>query len=418
MKNKFPGHFSNAATNSELWKTCLFVFDANILLNLYRYSDETRNLFIQTLKTLQKRIWIPYRVAYEYLENRLNVIHEQQEEYEKSITEINNIKEKLENTRKHPFVSESTMKGVTASLEKAIDELRKNKEIHSNRINNDEIKDFISELFKDRVGDAPSNETLEEIITEGSERYKQKTPPGYSDLRKQSAEESLAARCRPFGDLIIWKDILNKAKQDKTSIIFITDDGKEDWWLRFKGKTLGPRPELIDEFKKETTYDFHMYLPERFLSYSNIDHKNKPSQEVLEEIIDTRKKEENTYIKPEDFTYRFSDTLTKKHNIFTNEQEKEIEDEDLAARQLYEKFRIMSELNEISRRTTQLIEKKDALTKARDTFFREYDSPNPMDENPRLLELSTELELTEHDLNFLLQQRHKLIRKMQRLKSS
>ncbi|WP_172151594.1 PIN domain-containing protein [Pseudomonas tumuqii] len=291
MKDKFPGHFSKPADNAALWTNCIFIFDTNILLNLYRYSDETRSLFVNTLETLIDKIWIPHRVAAEYLENRLGVIHEQQEEYEKTITEISKLKSKLENSRQHPFVSEKTMKSVALSLDKVKTELTENKETHTARISADEIQESIARIFDGRVGDESTNSKLEEIIKDGIERYKQKIPPGYSDIKKQSDEDTITSRCRPYGDLIIWKDILQKAKKESASVVFITDDGKEDWWLRFKGKTIGPRPELIKEFKNEVGTDFHMYLPERFLSLASKSVKEKPSKEILDEIRDIRQKD-------------------------------------------------------------------------------------------------------------------------------
>lgn len=320
MKDKFPGHFSSSQSKEDLWENCTFVFDTNILLNLYRYSDETRTLFIRTLEGLKDRIWIPYKVAAEYLDNRLDVIYEQQEEYEKAIAEINKLKGKLENSRQHPFVSSETMKAVSGSLEKAIEELNKNKDTHNNRINSDDIKDVISEIFDNRVGEPYNNESLELIISEGIERYKHKIPPGYSDIKKQSTEESLTARCRPYGDLIIWKSLLEKAKQDKSPVIFVTDDGKEDWWLRFKGKTLGPRPELIEEFKKEVNHEFYMYLPERFLSLASEKIQEKPSKEVLDEIRDIRSKEQKNV---QELTSKIEKTI-KKYNNYSQYRKKHL----------------------------------------------------------------------------------------------
>ena len=38
MKELFPGYFKETEGHlREIWDTSLFVFDANILLNLYRY---------------------------------------------------------------------------------------------------------------------------------------------------------------------------------------------------------------------------------------------------------------------------------------------------------------------------------------------------------------------------------------------
>jgi len=64
MKQVFPGHYR--PTHQEIdrmWAEGTFVFDANALLNLYRYTDGTRETFIQTLEALASRVWIPYQVG-------------------------------------------------------------------------------------------------------------------------------------------------------------------------------------------------------------------------------------------------------------------------------------------------------------------------------------------------------------------
>ena len=42
-----------------------FVFDTNVLLNLYRYPKDVSSEFINVLKHIQDRIWIPYNVGLE-----------------------------------------------------------------------------------------------------------------------------------------------------------------------------------------------------------------------------------------------------------------------------------------------------------------------------------------------------------------
>jgi len=61
-----------------MWKESIFVFDSSVLLNIYRYTPETREDFFRLLEKLKKRIWIPHQVALEYLEQRENVISQQQ----------------------------------------------------------------------------------------------------------------------------------------------------------------------------------------------------------------------------------------------------------------------------------------------------------------------------------------------------
>jgi hypothetical protein len=62
MRNIFPGYYR--PTDEEfykMWQECIFVFDANVLLNLYRYSPDTRDELLDVLERLKDRIWIPHQ---------------------------------------------------------------------------------------------------------------------------------------------------------------------------------------------------------------------------------------------------------------------------------------------------------------------------------------------------------------------
>ena len=75
MKSKFPEYFKlNEKDIRSLWQNALFTLDTSILLNLYRYSNETREEFLKILNKLEDRIWIPHQSAQEFFNNRLNVI--------------------------------------------------------------------------------------------------------------------------------------------------------------------------------------------------------------------------------------------------------------------------------------------------------------------------------------------------------
>src|SRR6185312_16642733 len=78
MKGIFPQYEQHAAERIEqAWKLGLFVFDTNVLLNLYRYQAATRDELISVLEQLSSRIWIPHHVALEFQRNRLKVLAEQ-----------------------------------------------------------------------------------------------------------------------------------------------------------------------------------------------------------------------------------------------------------------------------------------------------------------------------------------------------
>lgn len=83
MKKKYLEYYK--LTDDEykkLWDECLFVFDTNVLLNLYRYSNETSKKLLEIISKFSERIWIPYQVGKEYQENRLEVICTQENAYE------------------------------------------------------------------------------------------------------------------------------------------------------------------------------------------------------------------------------------------------------------------------------------------------------------------------------------------------
>lgn len=47
MKNKFSEYYKlNETAVKEHWEKDIFCFDANVLLNLYRYSPSTREAFL------------------------------------------------------------------------------------------------------------------------------------------------------------------------------------------------------------------------------------------------------------------------------------------------------------------------------------------------------------------------------------
>jgi phosphoglycolate phosphatase-like HAD superfamily hydrolase len=65
-------------------------------------------------------------------------------------------------------------------------------------------------------------------------------PPGYEDSDKTD----------PHGDYLVWTQLLAEAKARRLPVLFVTRDVKEDWFWREKGRTLGARPELVEEARR------------------------------------------------------------------------------------------------------------------------------------------------------------------------
>lgn len=289
MKKEFPGYFANNEDDIErLWQNCIFVLDANVMLSLYRYSDATRSELLKVFNSLSERLWVPHQVAQEYLTNRLTVIGEQAKSYEDSVRKIEAIRKGFENSNYHPFVSAGTLAECVSVFDKVVGELNSSRVEHERRINADEIKDELESLLEGRVGKGFDKERLEKVIELGALRYEQKVPPGYCDSKKGGESKIFADLCRPYGDYIVWLQIMEHAKKSGCAVVFVTGDGKDDWWMSFQGRTIGPRPELIEEFLSETNLPFYMYSPDRFLERANSYLQQDTSPEAMIEIQNLR----------------------------------------------------------------------------------------------------------------------------------
>ncbi len=128
--------------------------------------------------------------------------------------------------------------------------------------------DDVFEAFKQYITvgrDFKYNE-IYTITSEGEHRYKYKIPPGYEDKDKIGTQI--------FGDLIIWKQILEYSIEAQKPIIFICNDLKEDWYNVDKStsekKIRAPREELLKEIYDFSGTEFWMYNLTQFLEKSNV----------------------------------------------------------------------------------------------------------------------------------------------------
>jgi hypothetical protein len=93
---------------------------------------------------------------------------------------------------------------------------------------------------------------------------------------------------RQYGDLVVWKQTLLEARnRELVSLVFLTDDVKEDWWWIVSGKKIGPRPELRDEICRIAgVTQFHIYNTEQFLRVSSEHLKVEVSEESIQAARD------------------------------------------------------------------------------------------------------------------------------------
>jgi hypothetical protein len=286
VRDRYPGFYPPADHElEELWTRGLIVLDANTLLNLYRYSDETRDEFLDLLRNNAQRLWLPYQVGLEFQNNRLGVIEQQASAYEAVIKTIKGaelaVSAELLKYKKHSTMSAQELvdhyhRAVTPILNTLISARDSHLARAPSRVEIDLVWQAVTSLFDGRVGEPFSDEELKKIYDEGRARYAEKTPPGYEDEKKGEP------RC--YGDLVLWKELLRKAEEQQSTAIFVTDDGKEDWWRIVHGQTLGPRVELVEEFRTRAQKRIHFYSPEQFLRYAKERFSAKISESSLGEV--------------------------------------------------------------------------------------------------------------------------------------
>lgn len=285
MRSVFPAYFRPTADDlSRLWTSCTFAVDANVLLNLYRYSPDTRSELESALKAVEEQLFVPHQAAREFLKNRLSVTASQAEEYTKAAKLITDLASNLSDKKKHPFLPPTELPNFQQQVERLKELLEQQRKSLLDRMTKDEILDLIENLFDGRTGNAFDEATMNSLVIEGERRYASETPPGYKDSKKDASGDPN----RKFGDLIVWKQLIAKAKADQRPLIFITDDKKDDWWLEQSGRTIGPRTELREEFIAEVDREFWMYTVDLFVEEAARLKNKSVSRQVLDEIKTVR----------------------------------------------------------------------------------------------------------------------------------
>ena len=292
MKDNFPGYYRPTKDEFiQLWNDSIFVLETNVLLNMYRYTPKTRKEFISILEKISDRIWIPYQVALEYHKNRLSVINQQILAYEKIEESLDNnknrIKNELDSYSLHPYIEvKSYITKIEEKFAEIKEELNKDKKKHPNLLDDDEIRKIITMLFEGKVGSSCSQDVLKKIYKKGVERFEKNIPPGYRDKDKDGLEK--------YGDLILWYQIINHAKSIKKPIILITDEKKDDWWLKFNGKIISPHPELINEMFFKGGTNFYMYKTAKFMEYAKKHFESQIDQKSIDEVRDIEKSDKKS----------------------------------------------------------------------------------------------------------------------------
>jgi len=364
---------------TKLWKDCIFVFDSSAMLSFYDYTKKTvDSVFNEIFPKIVERLWIPKQVEYEFLKNRERTINQPIEKYSDLLSNnnkhlkgincdvedfiklnrgkfnqissnFNDFKEKTNDPDKHPYLEktifnefendlselnnlitvmndglilfQSKFKTFTSIIDQEIDNKK-------NNIKNISQEDHIFKGFNKyfTVGKDYTFDKLMEICIEGEWRYRLQIPPGYADKSdKTSREDNKTSETGNksrgkigidlYGDLILWKQIIDYVTIVKKHIIFISNDVKIDWCHRDEQdnqRINKPRQELIKELYSITGMELWMYSLRDFILRANKILKVNLDKQTLNNVEESRLKDLENLENPENKESPTSNVKTRK----------------------------------------------------------------------------------------------------------
>ncbi|MGW5924252.1 PIN-like domain-containing protein [Nocardia fluminea] len=245
------------------------MLDTNAVLDLYRFTDTTREEYLAALELLGERLWIPNRVGEEFHDRRTTVIADRQgirnviaDQVAKPIGDLMAIAER--HAQRHGLDGDSAAAavrdGVNAALDPVIGEIEGTVGGITIDLNahpdSDPILSQLNELFDRKNGAAFSDKDAAAAQKEHSIRMAGHVPPGYADASKGE---------RAIGDFLVWKQTIIEATKRGLPVLLITNETKPDWVFRDGPYTM-PRVELVREMKQKAGCDFHLVDVQTYLS--------------------------------------------------------------------------------------------------------------------------------------------------------
>lgn len=225
------------------FETSIVVVDTNVLLVPYSTGAASLTKIQETFNRLTElnRLRIPGQVAREFAENRADKL--------KTLFQQLSRKRDLNLSRSlYPLLEElPAYRELVDKEANLLDALGQYRESIAKLLDtiaawrwDDPISAIYRKLFVERVVVDPEIDR-ESLLEDLQYRQDHKIPPGYKDANNQYSG---------IGDLLIWKAILKIGKEESQHLIFVSGDEKTDWRYQAENRTLYPRFELIDEYRK------------------------------------------------------------------------------------------------------------------------------------------------------------------------
>ncbi|MFL5997045.1 MAG: PIN-like domain-containing protein [Streptomyces sp.] len=189
--------------------------DANVLLNLYRYTEQARGDLLRALGTLENRLWVPHQALVEFWRNRESTLSDARSSGSQA----------AEDMAGHAMQAERTLRAWANRVARPEDETERPRsqlnEVFGDvretivKVGEGEWENITQDTSTDpviaklvpaldgRVGAPLSREDHDKAITEGMRRVEKRLPPGYMDKTKDGVGAA--------ADYLVWEQILQEA---------------------------------------------------------------------------------------------------------------------------------------------------------------------------------------------------------------
>ncbi len=296
----------------------LVSYDTSCLLDLYRCTDGARTEVIELFKRIDSKFghFIVHHVALEFSVNKEKAKEHTKHTFNALEQNFNKFKQSIQTSAKIGGLTtplSELSNNISPFIDGIYSEFQKSKKGFSRKNEKEDIFDSIAKLFSGKVSDPFSHEQLQLISNEGTVRFEKKIPPGFEDGSKSNFINFNGVGVESkFGDLIVWKQLIEVAKKRQSNLIFITSEEKDDWIVRGR-----MRPDLAGEFQFQTNFRiFCMSLkaferkfgrelgsPLSSVTRTELDNFDKESNSWLEDILNAFKHFEGEASLRELYTY-------------------------------------------------------------------------------------------------------------------
>jgi len=256
----------------EVLRSGIVAVDTNVLLSLYRYNEATVNDLLRLLGQLGDRLFVPNQVLREFWRNRQSVLGSplaaNRDLGAALAKNAASSRDAVTRWAKSLALDAEFRDGLLERVADFYTDLAAQTQSNGAlRVQagtptaEDPVLQRLERILEGRVGVALPVDRWKEAVAEGNRRVVAEEPPGYRDDDKLGGESEEEAA----GDYLVWRQLMDQSAAQGLDLILVTSDTKEDWWEKAREVNVGPRRELLDEFRSETSRRVHFLEPADFL---------------------------------------------------------------------------------------------------------------------------------------------------------